>query len=188
MPIGIDLKSQYVAVLEDLDRERTDIQRELGGLQKRLRELDNTITTLRRRVDPAYQPSQRPLLEMPIQPVQTYPPEEKYAYIGVRWAVLHLLSESDPLSTADIAEKLKAAGVRTKAANFSNNVSAVLTTTMRTKGSEEVEAIDGKWRLTELGRNKIAHIVTSEDFRRSCPWAEVSRVEAPSAATLSASK
>lgn len=188
MSINSDLKGQYVAVLEDLSRERTDVQRDLGSLQKRLRELDNTITTLRRRVDPAFEPSQRPLLEMPMQPIQAYDPEQKYAYIGVRWAILHLLSESSAMATADIAEKLKAAGVRTKAANFSNNVSAVLTTTMRSKGLEEVEAIDGKWRLTDLGRNKIAHIVTTEDFLRACPWAPKPRVEAPSAATLSASR
>ena len=97
--------------------------------------------------------------------------DQKYASISVHWAILHLLSEAkQPMTSAEIAEALTAAGVKTRAANFTNNVSAVLSANMRPKGEEEVEMIDGKWMLTEKGRNKIAFIIANPKFRRACPW------------------
>lgn len=157
-------KAQFEGVVEHLEHEREEIHREVAGLQRKLRDLDNAIATLRQRIDPAYKPS--------VTPVESrYPADQRYAFISVHWAILHLLSEAKaPMTTAEIAEALTAAGVKTRAANFANNCSAVLTANMRIRGDEEVESIDGAWRLTEKGRNKIAHIVTSPKFRKGCPW------------------
>ena len=186
MAIGNDLKTQYEAVLGDLEHERIEIQRELGGLQKRLRELDNTVITLRRRLDPTYIPAPRvQALPSGVQPSSdaVMPTSQKYALISVRWAILHLLSGTPSgMTTADIAKALESAGVRTKAVNFVNNVSAVLSTTMRARGHEEVESVDGKWRLTEPGRNKIDHIVMTPEFLKRCPWALQANLPAQGAA------
>ncbi len=174
MAISPELKIQYEAVLKALEVDREDARREIATLQKKLREHDSAIITIRQKIDPS---TTRPVVVQSFpndhaRQDQRYQPQYKYALISVRWAILHLLSEaSRPMSTADIAEALKSAGVQTKAANFSNNVSAMLSTTMREKDHEEVEAVDGKWRLTAVGRNKIAHIVTTAEFIKRCPWA-----------------
>jgi hypothetical protein len=73
------------------------------------------------------------------------------------------------MATADIAEALRDAGVVTKATNFTNNISAVLSSTM--KGKDEVtQRTDGLWELTERDRNAISHIRDSAEFRRRCTW------------------
>jgi NurA-like 5'-3' nuclease len=157
-----ELKNHYDAVLRDLQSERTRVHSELGNLQRKIKELDFNIATLARRVDPT----------VVQQSFQNLSPETKYAHISVRWAILDLLHDaSGPMATADIADALKKAGVKTRAANFTNNVSAVLSTTM--KGDEEVEVADGKWKLTEKGWSAIRHIRSSPKFRRSCPWADL---------------
>jgi mRNA-degrading endonuclease toxin of MazEF toxin-antitoxin module len=69
------------------------------------------------------------------------------------------------MTTAEIAESLLAAGVQTKAANFANNVSAVLSTTMREQPHGEVQLSDGKWQLTEKGKAAIDYIRTTPKFR-----------------------
>ena len=85
--------------------------------------------------------------------------------MSVRWAILDLLAESEAKTTAEIAEALIAAGVQTRAANFANNVSAVLSSTMK-EGHDEVQQLpDGKWQLTENGRSAIEHIRTTPRFQ-----------------------
>jgi hypothetical protein len=69
------------------------------------------------------------------------------------------------MATAPLADALKAAGVQSKAAIFANNVSAVLSTTM--KEANEVQQLpDGRWELTETGIGKIEHIRATPKFRR----------------------
>jgi hypothetical protein len=168
MPVSGELKSSYERVLKDLETERESVYQQVSGLQRQLRELDNNISSLYRRVGiappvpngprPSSKPQQRA--------------DQKYALISVRWAILDLLNDAPaPMATADIAEALKTAGVKTRAANFTNNVSAVLSTTMREKGMEEVQLVDGKWTLTDRGRSAIVHIRSSPKFLESCPWA-----------------
>jgi hypothetical protein len=74
------------------------------------------------------------------------------------------------MTTADIADTLKSEGVVTKATNFTNNISAVLSSTMKGVKGEVAQTSDGKWELTERGRNSIAYVRTSAEFRRRCPW------------------
>lgn len=80
-----------------------------------------------------------------------------------------IVSQKDsekPMSTAEIAERLKAGGVQTKAANFANNVSAVLSTTMKEQHKEVQQLPDGTWELTDNGESAIEHIRTTPKFRR----------------------
>ena len=170
-----DLKAHYEAVLNDLEGERTGVRHEISELHRRLRDLDYNIASLSRRVGLAPPiPASRPAA--PHGPSSQH---QKYARISVRWAILHLLSESEPMATSDIADTLKANGVITRAANFINNVSAVLSTTM--KGAGEVEMIEGRWRLTDKGWSAIHHIKTSPKFIQACPWAGVPDAATPGA-------
>lgn len=166
MALSPELKAAYELVLKDLESEKTQVRTEVAALQRRLRELDQSVTTHRRKL--GLQPETSFAV---VQGTLPLPLDQKYAFISVHWAILHLLSEaSGPMTTAEIADALMKAGVKTRAANFVNNVSAVLSANMRPKGEEEVELLEGKWRLTEVGRSKIAFIVASPKFRRSCPW------------------
>jgi hypothetical protein len=166
LELSPELRTSYEHVLKDLEEKRVVVQAELAVRQKRLRDLHEKIAGLYREIG-VLVPSPA-LTERRVVPFQ---PEQKYAMISVHWAILHLLSEAkQPMTTAEIAEALAAAGVKTKAANFVNNVSSMLSTTLRPKGEEEVEASDGRWRLTETGRNKTAFIVASSKFRLACPW------------------
>jgi hypothetical protein len=167
------LQGNYEAVIADLETEREGVHRQVGTLQKQLRDLDNTLVTLKRKLDPSFSPPLKKVVQIGESrlPNSEVPENQKYMYIGVRWAILHVLGERGPMATAEIADVVFKRGVKTKAANFANNVSAMLTTTMRTYGSEEVESVSGKWQLTENGKNKLTKILASVEFLKSCPWA-----------------
>ena len=159
MPLNNDLKSHYEVVLQDLQAERQQIQQQIAPLQARLKELHTSILTLAKRIDPN---TASPLPAS--SPLRT--PSMMYANISVRWAILDLLKDSRPMSTAEIAEALRQAGVQTRAANFANNVSAILTTTMK-EHSEVQQLPDGKWELTDNGDKAIEHIRSTPKFRRA---------------------
>jgi hypothetical protein len=161
MALSSDLKSNYDAVLVDLEGQCTQIHQQLVPLQTRLKELHHAIATLKS-INPDAHPSV----------ISARPINQKYANISVRWAILDLLADSEPMSSSEIADALMASGVQTKAVNFANNVSAVLTTSM--KGHQEVEQLpDGKWRLTPNGISAIEHIRTMPKFLRGCGvWAK----------------
>jgi hypothetical protein len=166
-----ETKVHLEATLAHLEGKRDAIFQEVKNGQSKLRELDYTIATISKEIGRV--PQQLP--ESPSNPIQIVAVPDvsrKYARISVRWAILHLLSEKPPMATSDIADALKACGVVTRAANFTNNVSAVLTTTM--KGHGEVEMVDGKWQLTDRGRRAIDHIQAGPKFKESCPWAVAS--------------
>jgi hypothetical protein len=158
MPLSSELKVSYEAVLHDLEAEQADTHQQLVQYQNRLKELHHSILTLKKRLEVADPPS-------PTSTTLSRQPDRKYTYMSVRWAILDLLAESEAKTTAEIADALKAAGVQTKAANFANNVSAVLTTTMKEQPHDEVHQLpDGKWELTENGRRAIEHIRTTPKF------------------------
>ena len=159
MPLSHDLKANYEAVLRDLEAQRQQVQQELAQLQARLKELHGTILTLSKSI--GIDASSRPL-------ATPRPANLKYANISVPWAILDLLNDSEAMNTSEIAEALKAAGVQTRAANFANNVSAVLTTTMQKDHNEVEQLADGKWKLTSNGESAIAHIRTTPRFVRDC--------------------
>jgi hypothetical protein len=160
-----ELRIVYGPALSDLQARRDATYSSLVEHQRRLLELDNLIAGIMRIVNPT-----NPAVVVA---------SKKYANISVRWAILDLLSAAGaPKTTADIAEALKEAGVVTKAANFTNNISAVLSSTMKGKG-EVAQNSDGLWELTERGSNAISHIQASAEFRKRCPWFRVPSVAAP---------
>jgi pyridoxal/pyridoxine/pyridoxamine kinase len=152
-----DINSHMQVVLEHFCHNRDKTQAQINELLARLKEQNNTIASLSRELygDGA--------------PVFTKQTSNRYATISVRWAILDLLSGSGALTSADIADILKREGVTTKAANFQNNISAVLSTTMKTGAQEVQQTLDGKWELTEKGKNAAFHIRSSTKFRRSVP-------------------
>src|SRR5208283_5039521 len=124
----------------------------ISDLQARVRDFNTSIATVNKSLDAdTSTPSKLPL-------ATSRPPNSKYANMSVRWAILDLLNDSEPMTTAEIAEALKAEGVQTRAANFANNVSAVLSTSMKEQHSDVRQLHDGKWELTESGRSAIEHI------------------------------
>jgi hypothetical protein len=137
-----DIKTHYDAVMGDLQKRRDALYQEISERQARLKELQNTIASIARLTNPSSN-------AQTITQTATGP---KYSNLGVRWAILDLLGESGPMATSDVAEVLKREGVVSQAANFTNNVSAVLSTTMKGKG-EVQQTVDGKWELTDAGKN-----------------------------------
>jgi hypothetical protein len=159
MQLNSDVKASYQVVLNDLEAEKNEVQQQVGTLQARLKELHYSILTLQKRIDSTSFPSQFR------QPSTLARPRQRYAMMSVRWAILDLLFDSHKaMNTADIAVALKNEGVQTTAANFVNNVSSVLTTTM--KGHDEVQQLpDSTWELTENGKKAIEYIRTTPKFR-----------------------
>jgi hypothetical protein len=156
MPLSPELTAHYEAVQRDLEAQRDDVQQQVGSLQVRLNDIVHSIATISKCLNPDTPPSG----PLPI----SRPATGKYAYMSVRWAILDLLSDSQAKTTPEIAEALIAAGVKTRAANFANNVSAVLGTTMRDH-AEVRQVPDGKWELTEKGRAAIDYIRSTPRFR-----------------------
>jgi hypothetical protein len=165
MPLSSDKRAGYEIVLRDEEQERDELLQQISGLQSRLKEVQGHISHVSRKLTEDT-PSNNPLAQTPLVPRTNH----RYALTSVRWAVLDLLSNSEPMTTAAVAEALKAAGVQTRATNFANNVSAVLSTTMRDKRSEVHQLDDGRWELTENGKNSIAYIRTTPKFRRALGW------------------
>lgn len=163
MPLTNELKASYDAVLRDLQSEHSDIQQQIVPLQARLKEIHNSIATLAKRINPDAPSNLITSLPRPAQ--------LKYANMSVRWAILDLLNDSQKaMTTPEIADALKAAGIPTQAANFANNVSAVLSTTMKERHHEVDQLPTGAWQLTERGRDAIAHIRTTPKFKRAFSW------------------
>ena len=78
-----------------------------------------------------------------------------YENMSIRQAILYFLNETNqPLSAPDIAKALIQGGIHTKALNFANNISAVISNMKRHR--KEVDIEDGKWFITNIGREKIA--------------------------------
>jgi hypothetical protein len=157
MPLEPELKAHIEAVLQHLNAERDDVQQQAATLQTRLNDLNHSISTISKSLEqdaPSYRPS-----------APARPANEKYANMSVRWAILDLLSDSAGMATAEIAEALIAGGVRTRAANFANNVSAVLSTTMKEQHNEVYQTSEGKWILTDRGKGAIEYIHSTPRFR-----------------------
>jgi hypothetical protein len=157
MPLTPDLKTSYEAVLGDLELERNEILQQVSALQARLKELHHSIATLNRRISPDAPSSSSSL--------SSTAPSNRYAFMSTRWAILDLLADSQPKTTAEIAAALQAAGIQTRAAVFANNVSSVLSTTMKEQHKEVRPLPDGKWELTENGKSAIEHIRTTGRFQ-----------------------
>lgn len=166
MPLSSDKRASYEVVLRDHEQERDELQQEISERQSRLKEVQNYIAYVGRRLAED-SPSKNPPAQTSSR-IQT----QRYANMSMRWAILDLLNDDGAMTTAEIAKALEDAGnkERSRAANFANNVSAVLSTTMKEQRKEVEQLPDGRWQLTENGKNSIAYIHTTPKFRRSLPW------------------
>jgi hypothetical protein len=154
-----DLKSSYEQALAGLRIALQQKQAQMSALSAEIRELNSGIVAISRQLTPQG-------FVGPLFPLHQNSP--KYANISLRWAILDVLYESAPMSTAELAEALKEAGVQTRAANFANNVSAILSVNVKEK-SEVQQLPSGKWQLTDKGRSAIEHIRTTPRFRQRVP-------------------
>lgn len=146
-------QEQYRVVLEDLIKQRNLLQFKIG-------EIDNAINALKRLmpVDGIVESK-----VAPAQPVLTGMPG-KYAGMGVRWAILNLLTEDadGPMAATEIANVLQLGGITSTAKNFRGNVSAVLSDMSLKRG--EVEAgPEGGWQISPKGKSAWIHIKASRN-------------------------
>jgi hypothetical protein len=175
--VNAELRPQYQVVLDDLQKDRAELHRQVAEMQRQLQELDYNIASLSRRLIPS-----APAVPVPIdQPTPQTPDSQKYAFISTRWCVLIELSQAGaPRAAHEIADALLAGGFRTRASNFSNNVSATLSSMKSGRG--EVDVVDGKWTITEVGRSAAHHIMTTK-LRKT--FGRYEKTEVPGVAPLS---
>jgi hypothetical protein len=142
---------QYRAVLDDLMKQRAQ-------LSFRITEIDSAVAALRRLM-----PVEEITVPKNSQPSLPMVENGKYAGMGVRWAILALLTEdaTSPLTTGQIADALQAGGMTSNAKSFAGNVSAVLSGMNHDKG--EVIAGSNGWEISEKGRNAWIHIKATRE-------------------------
>lgn len=152
------LKTQYEAVLRDIEGRVASTQKNVAELQKQLRDLNQTAENILKLIREDTGGQQILLLPDPAS--------QRYAHMSVRWAILCLLTETNQaLSVQDIADKLIQGGIETMATNFANNVSSVLSQ-MKARPNPEVEVVDGKWAISETGRSAWNHIRNKQLSKR----------------------
>ena len=144
---------QYRAVLDDLMKQRNELQFKIG-------EIETAVAALRRLMPIASVPA--PMGSQPALPMLT---EGKFTGMSTRWAVLCLLSEdaTGPLTTGEIADALVAHGMSSNAKSFAGNVSAVLSGMNHEK--KEVQSGAEGWTITEKGKNAWIHIKASRQHK-----------------------
>ena len=177
-----DMYAHYVAVLADQQASREDLL-----VQVKL--VETTIAALKVKLN-AYEAEnaearevQKPLA-FPTPVPQGAPAQTLFAGISVRWAVLHLMAEhaTGPMRSSEIADALQAGGVRSSGLNFAANVSAVISE-MRKKDKPELSADDGRFEITDHGREVWDGIKHTRQYRyrRGVVAAAVAAVAVPEA-------
>jgi hypothetical protein len=147
-------KEQYRAVLEDLFKQRSQLQFKIG-------EIEAALAALRRLM-----PAEEIVESKPEEPQPTLQGTTigKYAGMGVRWAILRLLSEDavKPMPTGEIADTLQNGGITSGSKNFAANVSAVLSDMNRIRGEVIWDAEGKGWTISEKGKEVWIHIKASQ--------------------------
>ncbi len=149
---------QYRAVLDDLMKQRNQLQFRMG-------EIDAAVAALRRLMPDA------PSAPQPdSQATLLLASDGRYSGMSVRWAVLALLSEDAiaPMGTGQIAEALRAGGLTSGGKSFASNVSAVLSG-MKSERGEIIPSEKG-WIISEKGKEAWVHIKASRE-RHATPVA-----------------
>ena len=169
-----DLHVHYEAVLNAERSERDRMNAEIKRLQAQVRLKDGFIAAIAAKLSAESTTAHEltkplpftPPLGLGVAPHPTMPDNLRYASISVRWGLLSLMCDytTEPMATADMAEALKAGGVRSGGANFAANVSAVVSDMVKNRG--ELELIDGKYRITPRGREVWAGIKAGRQFKR----------------------
>jgi hypothetical protein len=168
--VDFDPKAHFDWILRQADARKEELKNQIVDLQRQLREMETTISGILRIAPPhvvnGWVSGHHPA------PSQIHViPSQRYVNISTRWALLIALSEASfPMSIASLADELTAGGFRTEAANFNNNISAVLS---RMKSSRsEVDVSDGKWFITDVGRSAITYI-KAQRLRRGAKTSSV---------------
>jgi hypothetical protein len=156
-----ELVEHYKAVLADLQRRRDDYANAIN-------ELDGMIEGINRQIKVLEALPPLPANIPASEPLQFVIPNARRKYVGisVRWAVLNFLAEDakGPRNTAEIAQALQEGGVRSEGQRFNSIVSAVLSDMKNKK--EEVETVDdGRYQLTQRGREAWDHIKQTAQYR-----------------------
>jgi hypothetical protein len=144
-------KEQYRAVLDDLMKQRSELQYKIG-------EIDSAVSALRRLM-----PNEPITTEKSSQQVLPIEGQGRYFGMSTRWAILWLLSEdaTAPMTTGEIADALQAGGMLSTARSFAGNVSAVLSGMNHEKG--EVLSGPNGWAISEKGKSAWIHIKASRE-------------------------
>lgn len=153
-------------VLREADDRKVALQKQIADLQREARDLTITIGGILR-LAPASVVARYSNANLVGQSVGAsrvnsadipgIPASQKYSMLSTRWAILLALSEMpQPVTVPELADTLKTGGFTTDAANFNNNVSSVIGRMKTAKG--EVEVIEGRWFITEIGRSAINYI------------------------------
>jgi hypothetical protein len=171
--MNTDLLVHYEAVLGAERAERERLCDDIKRLNAQLKLKDNMIAALVASLaadqadahglaKPLPFPQPVGLGTVPQAPV---PDSMVYAGISVRWGILSLMSDhaAGTMSTPDMAEALIAGGVRSGGQNFTANVSAVVSDMV--KNRQELELIDGKYRITPHGKDVWTTIKVSRRYR-----------------------
>ena len=141
----------YRAVLEDLQRQR-------NVFRLKINEVDQAIASLHRLIPEDVKPEFQPLAPVNGSAKPQAGQTNRYSGMSVRWAILYLLSEVaiGPMGTGEVATVLREGGITSTAKNFAGNVSAILSVMANEK--KEARAVDGKWEISETGKQAWAHI------------------------------
>jgi hypothetical protein len=142
---------QYRAVLEDLMKQRAQLQFKIG-------EIETAVAALRRLM-----PEQESIATKDSQSPLPVTFQGKYAGMSNRWAILAYLSEdaNGPVTTGQVAEVLQAGGMVTTGKNYAGNISAVLSGMNHDKG--EVTSTPEGWVISEKGKDAWIHIKASRE-------------------------
>lgn len=146
---------QYRAVLDDLMKQRNQLQFRIG-------EIDSAVAALRRLM-----PEEEIVVARDSQQALPIVHHGRYADMSTRWAILSLLSEhaNGPLTTGEIADALRAGGMTSAARNFAGNVSAVLSGMNHEKG-EVISGTNG-WTISDNGKNAWIHIKAIRENKKN---------------------
>lgn len=147
----------FEGMLKQLHAKRSELQGELIECDQTI----SYITKLARKESGDFHTVKSEVCASPPITERTIFVQQPFATMSARWAILHLLDRitqiSDvALTTMEITERLSENGKTTEAAKYSNAVSAVLSNMKSSR--QEVDMVDGKWRITEKGRSAIEHI------------------------------
>jgi hypothetical protein len=161
--VAENLKKNYDEVLKDLHARRSDLTRQLS-------DLDQLIASINKILIPEFSATQSPTLPFPNPTLKSISNSTRYSHMSVRWAILWLLNDApEPMSTAEITEALKSGGIQTQATNFTNNVSAVLSSMKGTREELDIDMLDGKWRINQKGKDVWGHIVSNRLNNQKIP-------------------
>jgi len=158
-----EMNEHYAVVLADLQTRRAKLAVEI-------QQIDAAISGLRTLIGQSAEvaPGFSPRSSLPQQMHGASLDSTRFSNVSVRWGVLWYLAEfaEGYVKTATIADALLRGGYKSKAAQFPNLVSAVLSN-MKTKEEVEANSDDGAtgYQLTEKGRQTWTAIRQGHKFR-----------------------